>query len=834
VNPDNQRPAARRWPLADLLLLAVLPFVVFAPVTVTRQVFALHDVQAYFYPYHVLPAKLLAQGHLPLWNPYVFSGIPLLGDGQTAMFYPPNWLFFVLPGEAALNHVVLLQFSIAGVGMNLFARALGLSRLPALVSAFAYMFCGFLTARIVHLSIMSGAALLPLVFFCADRLLRTLPACGTIEHCTPTRPVQMKASRSTRLWLVATALVLAFQAVAGHPQIPVYTGVALALYAGMCALEQSLATGRWSALIRPPMRLAGAYLLGLGLAAIQLVPWFEAGKLSTRAAGASFEFVFGTSTTGVEWLLVLFPYLLGLPHPPPFGAAPIAIEQAVRVWEHSVYTGILPLVLAVVGLGYYGALTARAFAPAAGFPQADAEAAARLRHRWYSLSFLLLLLGIGCLIAAGWHTAFGRVLYALPVIGKLRAVERAMVLADFALAVLAGFGLQHVIERPRRPRWLLLPAVLIPGVPTLVVWYAHQPASVGGSGDFDRLSLALPHTWVSLSLALASGLLLAWWSRRRPGAVTLALAVGLVVIDMGLYASTFTPTASRRLYRYRPQVIGALPRDGEPFRKATVIVTSNDLDTRVAQETLALSWAMLYGFEDINGFNSLQPRRYTDYVFGPQEGDVSYGYLRDPKLFQPDSPVLSSLNVRYVLVPEGTDTNLGPHLRLVFENAYVRLYENTLAYPRAYFTERVRAESDPRAVLRAVTAPGFDGRRETVVESSSVPALPVASGRGSAIVTRTGPNDLRIATEAAESRFLVVSEMYFPGWNAYVDDAETPIYRTNYLFRGVVVPPGRHTVTFAYRPRSIAAGAGVSMLSVVVAAALLYRGRPSRAGRRFA
>lgn len=829
--PGNQRPAPRGWSLADPLVLATLPFVVFAPLAVTRQVFALHDVQAYFYPYHVLPAKLLAQGQLPLWNPYVFSGIPLLGDGQTAMFYPPNWLFFLLPGDAALNYVVLLQFSIAGVGMNLFARALGLSRLPALVSALAYMFCGFLTARIVHLSIMSGAALLPLIFFCADRLLQTGPRSSAIEQRTPQRPVPMRVSRPTRIWLVTTALVLAFQAVAGHPQIPVYTAVALVLYAGVRGLEQGTATGRWSALVRAPMRVAGAYLLGLGLAAIQLVPWFEVAKLSTRAAGASFEFVFGTSTTGAEWLLVLFPYLLGLPHSPPFGAAPIAIEQAVRVWEHSVYTGILPLTMAVVGLAYYCALTARSLAPA-GFQQADAAVEALLRHRWYSLSFLVLLLVIGCLIAAGWHTAFGRVLYTLPVIGKLRAVERAMVLADFALAVLAGFGLQHVIERPRPQRWLLLPAVLILGVPTFFVWYAHQPASAAAAPDLDRLSLALPNTWISLILALASGLLLAWWSRRRPGVLTLALAVGLVVIDMALYASTFTPTEPRRLYRHRPQVLGALPRDGEPFRKATVIVTSNDLETRVAQETLALSWGMLYGIEDINGFNSLQPRRYTDYVFGPREGDVSYGYLRDRELFQPHSPVLSSLNVRYVLVPAGTPIDLGPHLRPVFDNAHVRVYENTLAYPRAYFTERVRGELDPRAVLRAVTAPGFDGRREAVVESHSVPALPVASAPGGASVTRNGPNDLRIATEAAESRFLVVSEMYFPGWHAYVDGAEAPIYRTNYLFRGVVVPPGRHTVTFAYRPRSIAAGAGVSFLSAVVAGALLYRRRPPRGERR--
>src|SRR5215208_5639213 len=163
-----------RWraPLAMVTLL-LLPLVVFLRLALLRDVFYFHDVQYYFYPYHALAAALVANGELPLWNPYAFSGIPLIGDGQTAMFYPPSWLFFLLPGSAALNYDVLLQFSIAGIGLFLFARSLGLWRLPAFLGAVAYMFCGFLTARVVHLSILSGAALMPLLFVCVERALNT-------------------------------------------------------------------------------------------------------------------------------------------------------------------------------------------------------------------------------------------------------------------------------------------------------------------------------------------------------------------------------------------------------------------------------------------------------------------------------------------------------------------------------------------------------------------------------------------------------------------------------------------------------------------------------------
>jgi hypothetical protein len=87
--------------------LVLLPLVPFFRAALGRGVFYVHDVQHYFYPYHALPAALLARGELPLWNAYAFSGMPLLGDGQTALFYPPNWLFFVLPGAWALNYDIV-------------------------------------------------------------------------------------------------------------------------------------------------------------------------------------------------------------------------------------------------------------------------------------------------------------------------------------------------------------------------------------------------------------------------------------------------------------------------------------------------------------------------------------------------------------------------------------------------------------------------------------------------------------------------------------------------------------------------------------------------------
>jgi len=810
-----------RW--ADHLIvgaLLILPLVIFWGPALLRTVFYIHDVQYYFYPYHALSAALAAQGELPLWNRYAFSGIPLLGDGQTAMFYPPNWLFFILPGSAALNYDIILQFSSAGAGAYLFARSLGLWRLPALIGAIAYMFCGFLTARVVHLSILSGAALLPLVCLCVERALRT---------------------RAPR-WFVAAAGAVALQVVAGHPQVPVYTALALGLYVLVRAAERWWVEHDWRWLYRLPLRLAGIYLLGSGLAAIQLAPWIELAGLSPRAAGASFDFVFGGSVSGSNWLLFLFPYLYGSLAPGIYAAQALDIATSVKLWEHSAYVGVLPLGLAAYALVGIGKLPARPALSVASRswsvepvrqttdhgPRTTDHGA---RGSWFTLCFFALLLVLGLILAAGKYTPFAQLIYAAPVVGKLRDVERGLVLVDFALTMLAAFGLQRVLETSARPAraprvGLLLIAIVTVWLPLIVVFLAQQPSFQHALNlqprELANLQLSRPNAGVPVVLALLSAALLLWWSQRPAGIVTQALAAGLIVLDLGAYTAAFNPTTDSRLYQRRPDVLAAFSSETVPFRKATLL-DSNDLDNRASQETLAISWGMVYGVEDINGFNSLQPRRYTDYLFGPRVGDVSYGLLNNPRLLQPTSPILSSLSVKYLLVPSRLHPQLGDNFRQIYANSQVRVYQNALAYPRAYFADTVRGATDQQAVLRAVTADGFDGRLLALVESAQPPALAPATGAATATIDEYRANRITVATNTAERRLLVLGDMYFPGWRARVDGVDTPIYRTNYLFRGVVVPAGQHTVTFTYQPASPWIGAAISALALAIAGFLLFR-----------
>jgi hypothetical protein len=803
--PDIESPAwASDGRITAALLL--LPFLVLLPAALVRGVFYLHDIQYYFYPYHAVQAALLHQGELPLWNPYAFSGMPLIGDGQTAMFYPPNWLFFILPGAAALNYDVLLQFSIAGAGMFLFGRHLGAGRLPATIGALAYMFCGFLTSRVVHLSIQSGAAMIPLVFLGVDRDFQA----GTSEGRGSRTFVLRRRSR-----LAAAGAAVAVQSVTGHPQVPIYTALALGVYALVHGIAQWRAVHDWRWLYRPAIRLALIYVLAYSLAAIQLVPWVELGRFSPRAAGASFFFVLGNSMNGGDWLLMLFPYLNGSFGPTIYGAEPQPLGLMIRTWEHSGYVGILPLGLA-------------AFALLGAIRRPDIK----------TLQFGLLLLG-GTLFVAGRYTPVGDVIYHLPVVGRLREVERAMALVDFALVTLAVLGAQRLVAMhgakvaaaPTDTRWQRQALFVAAGIlllPLLVVvigqvWGFPRSWRVSPQA-MDNLRLARPAVLIPLLFALASAALLWFWSRPGSTRLALRLATVLVLLDLGSYAGLFNPLAASDLYSHKPDMLAALPGADQPFRKATMIAV-NDLGNLPAREALGTSWSMVFGVEDVNGFNSLQSRRYTDYLFGPEIDDVSYGLLDDARLLRRESPVLNALNVRYLLVTPGAPGPIDAGYRHVYGNPNVEVFENLSAYPRAFFVDTARVENDARTELRTVTADGFDGRREALLETAQPPVLAPAAGPAAVIITRRGANGMALTTDTTAPRLLVLSEMYYPGWRATVDGAATPIYRTNYLFRGIVVPAGHHDVEFAYRPASVAIGASISLAALALCGAFVWRGR---------
>jgi hypothetical protein len=220
-----------------------------------------YDAFVYFYANREYTAARLLAGQLPLWNPYVFAGIPHLANPQSAVFYPGTWIFLLLPTPYAYSANLVLHTAIAGWGMSLLAHhMLGASRIGGLVAGVSYMLSGVITAQGGHLNQLSAAALLPFVVLAAHRTI----------------------TRLSVGWSLLMAIVLTLQLLAGHPQV---TYLTLALVAFMLLWEMAASEPRrWigqAALVALGGTVAG------GLCAVQLLPTLEATQLGIRAAGLS-------------------------------------------------------------------------------------------------------------------------------------------------------------------------------------------------------------------------------------------------------------------------------------------------------------------------------------------------------------------------------------------------------------------------------------------------------------------------------------------------------------------------------------------------------------------
>ncbi len=192
--------------------------------------------------------QTIAQGELPLWNPYLFSGVPFLAAGQHSALYPLSVVFYVLPLPLAYGVFTWLQLALAGLGMFLFGRALRLGRLASLFAGLAVMFSGFMVVSVVFTMIVAAASWLPWLLACIEMIARKQEEKGNV----PYSPIP---------YLIGGAVILGLQALAGHPEITVIT----LLTAGFYAFVRLLMVWRRLGVLARPLRL-GTWLLVMAVA----------------------------------------------------------------------------------------------------------------------------------------------------------------------------------------------------------------------------------------------------------------------------------------------------------------------------------------------------------------------------------------------------------------------------------------------------------------------------------------------------------------------------------------------------------------------------------------
>lgn len=732
------------------------------------------DFAAFVYPNFVFAARWLQQGTPPLWNPHFFAGAPFQADVQTGLFYPLNLLALLTARPftyRALELLAIVHYSLSGLLMWLYLRCLGCGSLACLAGAAAWQASGFLVAHLGHYNMLAVAAWLPGLLLALEAALPALRG-PHIEGAA--RPVG------------AAALVYGLSALAGHTQMTLYLGLVAAIY-----LPARLLAGRegGAAVSVPRGKLAARGLtatalvlvLGGGIAAVQYLPALELARVSVRAA-ITFE-------QGREFALPPAALLLFLA-PGFFGSPQTGTWYLSSVTESYTYTGTVVLVLASAGL-----LLPR--------PQVRRPA------------LLLAALAAGSLLLAlGDETALYAWLWrGVPFFDRLRAAGRFLVLTHFALAALAAFGLDGL-----RPPWslphrlfvdrllaawgLLLAAMVLLALPAGylgLALYAGRDAVLVQRAGAAVGSL----TVTALLLGLTLGLLALYRSGRLSWPCFAGLMFVLLLADLHGANGRYNPTTTDILAAYRhPEAVQFLTTQPGTFRV--------DSDTGI-DDIWHPSLPALAGYESTWG------------LFNPL-GLAEYQALLKAHIRDRSSRLYQFLNARYLVVKKG-ERPPGEAFRPVFlQDPRVDIYENTQALPRAFVVYEALVVDGRAAALAAITAGDFDPVRTVVLERSQGEVPARASSLQPAFTPATleqaGPGRLRVRVQAAHPGWLVLSEVWYRGWQAQVDGQPAPVRRANWIFRAVPVDAGEHTVELWFAPATFAAGGVISVSSLLGCLAL--------------
>jgi hypothetical protein len=732
---------------------------------------------------HFIAAEYRA-GRVPLWMPDEFCGCPLAVFPKYSLF---DALYYLFPTPFSLPWVQLAKSLAAGFGAFLFfRRVLGARFRPAVAGAACYPITGFFMLwQGYYLSYT--LALFPWLLLAVDRVVRR-----------PAGPWGPALAVLTALGLTVGAIDIAGQVL---------------LAVGLFALWRLIGRyrRRWGRAAAAAGTLAAAWVLGFLLAAPFLLPLAEylptGARMNKRSRGTEER--------------------------PPVGLT--ALPQAVLPLTYgssrigSVYLYEKSNLLESAAGASAGLLAALVLAPLAW---------CRRRLRCLHLFWVLqIVLGLA------WSLDLPLLVPLLRLPGlNMFSFNRFTFVTGFALTALAVGGLD-VLDRgaPARRRWYALPALLLL---VLTVWClaraaappgpltAQKEAEAGrGPGGTQRQAAIRAarsdfqgyHLW-GMGLTVAG--LAAWaafWRGvgRRPWLVPLA---GIVWAgELLVCAWDVNPQCDPALY-YPP-----LPALEELARRPAGRI----LGIRCLPPMLNV----FCGLRDVRGYDAVDPRELVELLatvqdrqFTTPEYAATLGYVprvpAEPAGPLRLPPVLNLLNVRYLVCrgrPPGT-------LRPIIQHEDYWVWENEAVLPRAFVPASVRPAPDRQRLLDLLGSADFDPRQVAYAETAL--ALP-DSCRGQAEVVAETSSHLTLKLDMQTPGLVVLSDLWYAGWEARLDGRPVEVLRVNHALRGVAAPAGTATLEFDYRPASFVRGVRLLLgaLVVLLAWAALLGVRRLRAAR---
>ena len=415
--------------------------------------------------------------------------------------------------------------------------------------------------------------------------------------------------------------------------------------------------------------------------------------------------------------------------------------------------------------------------------------------------FTALLIG-GFAYALGFHNVFQGVLYAVvPFVEKARTPAMALVIFGLGAAVLAAFGVDELrgLRGSKAGRWIAW-SIAGFGLLTWVILFCAIAGRGFGWAPDDRIGMT------ALAGVLAGGLLFALYKGKIGERGAAVLLTGLMLIEFGnLTGYDFADlkqqarTTWLRGIRSNVDIEGFLNRYPRPFRV--------DMDT----EELGQNWPEYHNFDQIKAYLASLTANWTV-----------------PAFFEP--PTRSLYGVRFTI---GHETHM-PDAKEVFQAlSGMKVFENPHAFPRAWAVHelvRISQASEGHALVGEHLEDMHSKAFVFANQSRGPPnaGLKPCAAPDEVSVIRYRAEDVSIRARMACDGMVVLSDTYYPGWRAYVDNKPAPIQEVNFAMRGVFVPAGTHDIQYRFRPGSFYIGAAMSAAGILGACCLAFFSRKRR------
>lgn len=717
------------------------------------------DVLRQIYPWKTESLKQIKSGQVPLWNPYNFSGSPLLANNQSAVFYPLNFFYFLASQINAWTILIMLQSLLAGIFTYFFARQIGLGKNGSFFSGIAFGYSLFLTVFTEYNTINQTILWLPLILLAVHKLI----------------------GKSSRAWTLVFIFASLFSLLAGHLQVfaGVY-GLAI-IYLFYCLFfkkdfrKKNLF--KWLALI----------FLPIGLGAIQLLPTFELIQNAARVS-QNYQFL-------IHQLLIQPKDLLRFFAPDLFGNPAVGNYLLQDPYPgKAVYIGLIPLAFSLLAIIF--------------------------REKRTKFFIIIPLAALIFIIRSPLTEIFYKL--QLPLIST-SSPSNMIFIISFCLSILAGFGLEKFYKEPRKiiavvalfafvfiSLWIFRGHMAVIGrnlfystvifivlcfllslrfifkkeqffsiltILLLVLTLFDSYYFFKKFNSFVPKELVFPKAQVTEFLKKETGINRYW------GYGAANIEANFATQEKLFSTDGYDPLYPKRYGEFiQSSRGGKIETKFDNTTRSDAFITSGfgevDMRNNLYREKVLNILGVKYILDRIENGS-------TQETFPPEKYQQVYQDKNGWKIFE----------------------NLKVAPRLFLTSDY-KVFKTKEEFEKLFLDQNF----DPAKTIfleEELSNHLLDLNKQSFSTNQ-------VNQAGNVIVEDYQPNHIKLLTETKGNQLLFLSDTYYPGWKAFIDGKESKIYRADYAFRAVVVPAGSHEVIFSYEPQSFYLGVKISIISLAL------------------